>query len=68
MKQKIGNDEFCLHCMEWREYDENGRCKVCKHIINRKNKKTEDEGYNKHKAESPSFEDLDDNFENSDYD
>lgn len=32
----VGKDEFCLTCMEWREYDMNGRCKVCKSIIKQK--------------------------------
>ena len=55
MKAKIGSDEFCLHCMEWREYDEEGRCKVCKHIIHKINKKSENDGYNELKEESPSY-------------
>ena len=67
MKLKIGSDEFCLHCMEWREYDEEGRCKICKHIIHRENKKSEKEGYNNLKSESPSFEDLDENIDGLDY-
>jgi len=29
MKVTVGNDEFCPKCMEWREYDEDGKCKVC---------------------------------------
>lgn len=33
MTVKVGTDEFCSKCMEWREYDEEGRCKVCKKII-----------------------------------
>jgi len=67
MKLKIKSDEFCLHCMEWREYDEEGRCKICKHIIHRKNKKSEKGGYNNLKSESPSFEELDENIEDYDY-
>jgi len=39
MKVKIGNDDFCLYCMEWREIDKDGRCKICKHLIHRDNKK-----------------------------
>jgi len=66
MKQKIGKDEFCLHCMEWREYDEEGRCKICKHIIY-KVKQIETEGYNKDRSESPSFENEDEGSENVDY-
>ncbi len=67
MKLKIGNDEFCLYCMDWREYDEQGRCKKCKHIIHRENKKSEKEGYNELKSESPSFEEFDENTEDFDY-
>ena len=33
MKVKVGNDEFCLFCMEWHEYDEKGRCIVCGKVI-----------------------------------
>jgi len=66
MKRKIGNDEFCIHCMEWQEYDEQGRCKVCKHIIH-KEKKIEEEGYNTYHSESPSFEAEDDDSDNGDY-
>lgn len=66
MTKKIGNDEFCLHCMEWREYDEQGRCKKCNHIIH-KVKKVEEEGYNKYKSESPSFEIDEEESENGDY-
>jgi len=32
-KVVVGEDEFCPTCMEWRPYDERGRCKVCGHII-----------------------------------
>ena len=28
-KIKVGSDEFCPTCMEWREYDEEGKCTVC---------------------------------------
>lgn len=66
MKKNIGNDEFCLHCMEWREYDEKGRCKICKHIIHRENKKSEKDGYNELKSETPSFEEFDDDSGDSD--
>jgi len=36
MKVKLGKDEFCLTCMEWREFDDNGKCKVCSSIIKKK--------------------------------
>jgi len=32
----VGEDEFCPTCMEWRSYDERGRCKVCGHAIKKK--------------------------------
>ena len=67
MKLKIGSDEFCLHCMEWRGYDEEGRCKICKQVIHRENIKSEKEGYNNLKKESPSFEELDQDIEGYDY-
>ena len=67
MKTKIGSDEFCLHCMEWREFDEEGRCKKCKHIIHRESKKSEREGYNDYKIESPSFEIEEDISDSEDY-
>ena len=67
MKLNVGSDEFCLHCMEWREYDEEGRCKICKHIIHKENKKSEKVGYNNLKSESPSFEELDEDIDDYDY-
>ena len=67
MKLKIGNDEFCVHCMEWREYDEKGRCKICNHIIHKEDKESEKEGYSRLKTESSSFEDFDEDTNGSDY-
>ena len=66
MATKIGKDEFCLHCMEWREYDEEGRCKKCKHIIHRTGEKEKLNGYNDYKKESPSFE-ADEESNDTDY-
>ena len=62
MKLKIGNDEFCVNCMEWRELDKEGRCKGCNHIIHRENKKIEKDRYENYKTETPSFE-LDEDIE-----
>ena len=56
MTTKIGNDEFCLHCMEWREYDEEGRCKICEQKIVKEVEKQQKRGYNEYKTESPTFE------------
>ena len=36
MKKRVGKDEFCLTCMEWRECDENGRCIICGSIVKKK--------------------------------
>jgi len=36
MKLKVGKDEYCSNCMEWREYSEDGRCIVCNKIIKKK--------------------------------
>lgn len=55
MKIKAGKDEFCMHCMEWREYDSKGRCKVChKQIIKTGNSDTQ--GYSDLKKESSAYE------------
>ena len=51
---KIACDDFYLHCMERREYDEEGRCKICHHIIHRQKEKSDKEGYNELKSESNS--------------
>jgi len=67
MKSKIGNDEFCLHCKEWREYDIEGRCKICKHIIHKKDLESEKKGYNNKESESMTFEELEENPDSLDY-
>ncbi len=59
MKVKTGKDEFCMKCMEWREYDEEGRCKVCHKIIFKKDK-IHSLGYNEVKTEDSSYEYNDD--------
>ena len=56
MKIQIGKDEFCIDCAEWREYDENGRCKVCGKIIKKIVNNEPKNGYERYKTESPSFE------------
>ena len=32
-KITVGTDEFCSNCMEWREYNNDGKCKVCGKLI-----------------------------------
>ncbi len=66
MNLKTGNDEFCLHCMEWREYDEEGRCKICKHIIHKEYRESEKECYSSLRSES-SYEELDEDIDGFDY-
>jgi len=39
-KIAVGADEFCPKCMEWREFDDEGRCRVCGKAI-RKGSKNE---------------------------
>lgn len=56
MAVKVGSDEFCSKCMEWREYDSEGKCKVCGKVIKKMSKESHREGYNDYKTETPSFE------------
>ena len=46
----VGTDEFCSNCMEWREFDEGGRCKVCGKII--KTKQQSRVSYNEYEIDS----------------
>jgi len=59
MKVKTGKDEFCMHCMEWREYDNRGRCMVCHNLLVKK-ENLKSQGYNEYKTESSSYEYNDD--------
>ena len=56
MAVKVGSDEFCSKCMEWQEYDEEGKCKVCGKVIKKMSRDSPKEGYNDYKTETPSFE------------
>jgi len=56
---KVGKDEFCQKCMDWREYDEEGRCIVCGTLINKNLKPEKRDGYNDYKTETPSLENDD---------
>ena len=57
MHVKIGEDEFCSKCMEWREYDNKGRCKVCGKIIMKQRLKEEKDSYSEYKQETIEAED-----------
>ena len=63
MPMKIGEDDFCSTCMEWREYDEEGRCKVCGKIIKKMISEDDENSYDRYKSESPNI-DEDDSDEN----
>jgi len=62
MVMAVGNDEFCIKCMEWREYDYYGRCKICKNLIHKKKSKIPREIFNDYDLES-SFENEENNSE-----
>ena len=53
---KVGTDEFCSKCMEWREFDENGKCKVCGKLIKSSEKSMEKDNYGDYKYEPPETE------------
>ena len=56
---KIGNDDFCSNCMEWREYDEEGKCKKCGKIIMKQKIDDKKESYAEYERESVDFEESD---------
>jgi len=47
----VGTDEFCSKCMEWQEYDENGKCKVCGKLIKKTKTLTETKDYDNYKLD-----------------
>jgi predicted amidophosphoribosyltransferase len=53
---KVGNDEFCSNCMDWREYDEQGRCKKCGKLIKKQLEIQQKDSYEQYKQETPIFE------------
>ena len=57
MKMKVGNDEFCIKCMKWQEYDDGGKCKICGSIIQKLKKSNNEIGSsNDYDIESDSFD------------
>ena len=58
-KVTVGIDEFCNICMEWREYDEDGKCKTCGKLIQRKIQESK-KRYNEYEIE--------DSYNNNDHD
>ncbi len=60
MRVKIGSDDFCSNCMEWQEYDEEGRCKKCGKIIMKQKINDKKESYAEYERESVNFEESED--------
>ena len=58
MSVEVGKDEFCSNCMEWREYDEEGKCKVCGKIIFKKKVKNAEYSYAEYEREKTDFEET----------
>jgi hypothetical protein len=52
---KVRDDEFCLKCMEWREYDAKGRCTVCGSLI-KKERQAPTPGYGEYEREDVDIE------------
>ena len=53
---KTGLDEFCINCMDWREYDESGLCIICKKRIKSMTITNSKDSYDELKTETPSVE------------
>ena len=59
-KISVGEDEFCSKCMEWRKYDEEGKCKVCGKIIKDTTRRIQDTQYDEYGIDSePEESDFD---------
>ena len=58
---KVGSDEFCSNCMEWQEFDDEGKCKVCGKVIKKHKEVQKKDSYNEYKQEESSFEFEDEN-------
>lgn len=58
-KITVGNDEFCSNCMEWQEYDDEGKCKVCGRYIKKTKNKSETAKYDDYGIDSDTFEESD---------
>ena len=58
MNIKIGEDEFCTKCMEWQEYTEDGKCKVCGKIIKKVRESKIRDSYDEYKTEDVEIDDV----------
>ena len=45
MSVTVGEDEFCLTCMEWRKCNEEGKCTVCGRQIKKMNRESDSQSY-----------------------
>ena len=45
---KVDNDEYCLNCEEWREYDKDGRCILCGSIIKKNQMKSKSRNFDEY--------------------
>ena len=48
---KVGEDEFCTTCMEWRAYDKDGKCVVCGKVLVRPKTEKKSESYAEYERE-----------------
>lgn len=58
MSIKVGSDEFCSNCMDWREYNEEGKCKICGKQIIKKFKKEKNKSYAEYEIEIYNLEET----------
>lgn len=65
-KVSVGSDEFCFNCMDWREYDEEGKCKVCRKQIKKKQAPSQKINYDEYRIEGVADE-IDEEISETDF-
>ena len=65
-KVAVGSDEFCFNCMDWREYDEEGKCKVCGKQIKKKQVPSQKINYDEYRIEGVADE-IDEEISETDF-
>jgi hypothetical protein len=65
-KVAVGNDEFCFNCMDWREYDDEGKCKVCRKQIKKKQAPSQKINYDEYRIEGVADE-IDEEISETDF-
>ena len=53
----VGEDEFCINCMQWRTYDAEGKCTKCGKTIKKQKSSDRTDGYGEKEHETSEFED-----------